>query len=186
MKAWYAPAFSLVMVCVLAACSSGTSGPSDASTSASATVTPTTAGSFVVTSTDLASGHWPSAETCDGGDRVPDLHWSAGPPGTTSYALQLYDPDAPHGGFTHWMLVNESADVRQPTPGTGVSGKNDFGHEGYNGPCPPRGSTHRYVFTVYAIDATLPLSPLYSHTEFQRATQGHILAQATLTATYGR
>src|SRR5439155_1747547 len=68
-KAWYAPAFSLVMVCVLAACSSGTSGPSDASTSASATVTPTTAGSFVVTSTDLASGHWPSAETCDGGDR---------------------------------------------------------------------------------------------------------------------
>ena len=71
-------------------------------------------------------------------------------------------------------------------PGTGVSGKNDFGHEGYNGPCPPQGSTHRYIFTVYAIDATVALLPLYSHTDFQRAIQGRILAQATLTATYGR
>src|SRR5205814_8093989 len=64
--------------------------------------------------------------SCDGADGVPDLHWSAGPPGTKSFALQLFDPDAPHGGFTHWMLANEGSELRQPTPGTGVSGKNDF------------------------------------------------------------
>ena len=144
------------------------------------------AGVFSLTSIDLAAGGWPSMDTCDGADGVPDVHWSAGPPGTRSYALQLFDPDAPNGGFTHWMLANESADLRQPTPGTGVSGKNDFGHEGYSGPCPPHGSTHRYVFTVYAIDTTLAMRPLYGHTEFQQAIQGHILAQAILTATYGR
>jgi Raf kinase inhibitor-like YbhB/YbcL family protein len=142
--------------------------------------------SFAVTSRALSSGTWPSADTCDGGDGVPDLHWTAGPPGTRSYALQLFDVDAPHGGFTHWMLANEPADLREPTPGTGVSGRNDFGREGYAGPCPPKGSRHRYIFTVYAVDASLSLRPLYSHAEFQKALETHVLTQATLVATYAR
>jgi len=103
-----------------------------------------------------------------------------------SYALQLFDPDAPNGGFTHWMLANEPADFRAPMPGTGVSGKNDFGHEGYEGPCPPKGSTHRYVFTVYAVDSTLRLNVLYDHADFQKALKGHVLGQGSLTATYSR
>src|SRR6266487_4874424 len=105
---------------------------------------PSTETAFVLTSDLLSSGSWPSADTCDGGDGVPDLHWTAGPAGTGSYALQLFDVDAPNGGFTHWMLANEPASLREPTPGTGVSGRNDFGREGYAGPCPPKGSTHRY------------------------------------------
>jgi Raf kinase inhibitor-like YbhB/YbcL family protein len=141
---------------------------------------------FRVASTDLRSGGWPADETCDGGEAVPDLHWTSGPSGTRAYALQLFDPDAPSGGFTHWMLANEPSDLRQPTPGTGVSGRNDFGREGYSGPCPPKGSTHHYVFTVYALDSALSLSPLYRHADFQRALVGHVLAQATLTATYSR
>lgn len=84
------------------------------------------------------------------------------------------------------MLANEPSDLREPTPGTGVSGKNDFGHEGYNGPCPPTGSTHRYVFTIYALDTMLALSPLYRHADFQRAMNGHVLVQTSLTATYSR
>ena len=139
-----------------------------------------------MTSTDLASGRWPVADTCDGGDGVPDMHWTAGPPGTRTYALQLVDVDAPNGGFTHWMLANEPRSLREPTPNTGVSGMNDFGREGYAGPCPPKGSQHRYVFTVYAVGASLPLRTLYSHAEFQKALGGHILRQATLTATFAR
>lgn len=139
-----------------------------------------------MTSSALSSGTWPSADTCDGGNAVPDLHWTTGPAGTATYALQLFDPDAPNGGFTHWMLANERADLRVPTPGTGVSGRNDFGREGYAGPCPPKGSRHRYIFTVYAVDGSLPLRPLYSHAEFQKALQNHVLSQATLTATYAR
>jgi Raf kinase inhibitor-like YbhB/YbcL family protein len=84
------------------------------------------------------------------------------------------------------MLANEPPDLRKPTPGTGVSGKNDFGVEGYNGPCPPHGSTHHYTVTVYAVDAVLPLQRLYSRSQFQQALTGHILAQAALMATYSR
>lgn len=162
----------------------GTSAPPSPSTSAIAS--PSGETGFAVTSSALSSGAWPLKDTCDGGNGVPDLHWTAGPSGTLSYALQLFDPDAPNGGFTHWMLANEPADVREPMPGTGVSGRNDFGREGYAGPCPPKGSRHRYIFTVYAVDATLPLRPLYSHTDFQNALQNHVLSRASLTATYGR
>ena len=139
-----------------------------------------------MTSNALTSGAWPREDTCDGGNGVPDLHWTAGPPGTLSYALQLFDTDAPNGGFTHWMLANEPADLREPMPASGVSGRNDFGREGYAGPCPPTGRPHRYIFTVYAVDGNLPLRPLYSRAEFQKALQNHILAQAMLAATYSR
>jgi Raf kinase inhibitor-like YbhB/YbcL family protein len=141
---------------------------------------------FAVTSSDLKNGRWPASDACDGADNPPDLHWTAGPAGTASYALQVFDPDAPNGGFTHWMLANEPPDLRQPTPGTGVSGRNDFGVEGYNGPCPPQGSTHHYVVTIYAVAIMLPLRRLYSHLQFQQALTGHILAQSSLTATYSR
>jgi Raf kinase inhibitor-like YbhB/YbcL family protein len=152
----------------------------------SAIASPSREAVFSVTSSDLASGRWPVVDTCDGGEGVPDLRWTAGPPGTSTYALQLVDVDAPNGGFTHWMLANEPPGLRQPTPNTGVSGRNDFGREGYAGPCPPKGSQHRYVFTVYAVGASLPLRPLYSHVEFQKALGSQILSQATLTATFGR
>jgi Raf kinase inhibitor-like YbhB/YbcL family protein len=103
-----------------------------------------------------------------------------------AYAITVVDTDTPNGGFTHWMLANEPANLREPTPGTGVSGKNDFGQEGYGGPCPPRGSTHHYAVTVYALDAKLPLNLLYSAAEFRRALAGHVLTQTSLTATYSR
>lgn len=179
-------AIGLVIAFVLAACNGASPTANPASTGSSATPTSGNPSTFTVTSNDLASSRWPSADTCDGADDIPDLHWTAGPPATAAYALQLFDPDAPNGGFTHWMLANEPPSLREPTPRTGVSGKNDFGNEGYNGPCPPRGSTHRYVLTVYALDAMLALHPLYRHADFQQALQGHILAQASLTATYGR
>lgn len=67
-----------------------------------------------------------------------------------------------------------------------MSGQNDSGKEGYAGPCPPKGTTHHYLVTVYAVDAMLPLQPLYRHADFLRALNGHILAQASITARYDR
>ncbi len=142
----------------ISACDGREASPSP-SPSASTTASASTETVFVLTSSALSAGSWPSADTCDGSDGVPDLHWTAGPPGTRSYALQLFDV---------------------------VSGRNDFGREGYAGPCPPKGSQHRYVFTVYAVDRSLELQPLYSHAEFQKALENHVLGQATLTATYAR
>lgn len=171
-------------MCILAGCG-GAATPSTPSSSSVNTASASPAG-FAVTSNDLAVGHWPTEDTCDGSNTPPDLHWTAGPSGTASYALQVFDADAPNGGFTHWMLANEPANLRQPTPLTGVSGQNDFGKEGYAGPCPPKGTTHHYLVTVYAVDAMLPLQPLYRHADFLRALNGHILAQASITARYDR
>ena len=141
---------------------------------------------FVVSSNELASGRWPAAATCDGDDNPPDLQWTAGPDSTVSYAVKVVDTDVPNGGYTHWMLANEPADLRQPTPGTGVSGKNDFGNEGYGGPCPPHGTTHHYVVTVYALNAMLHLQLLYRRADFERALDGHVRAQSSIAATYTR
>jgi Raf kinase inhibitor-like YbhB/YbcL family protein len=178
------------LLCVyVAALIAGCSNAHPTSTSAPPSPTAQTSNgpqAFTLSSKDLSSGRWPQDATCDGGDNPPDLHWNAGPSATASYALQVFDPDAPNGGFTHWMLANEPPTLREPTPLTGVSGRNDFGKEGYNGPCPPTGATHHYVVTVYAVDSMLSLQPLYRHQDFQRALSGHILAQASITATYGR
>lgn len=169
-------------ICFLAGCGGAQSAPTPSSSGAPSG----SPAGFTLTSNDLAVGHWPTEDTCDGSGTPPDLHWTAGPAGTASYALQVFDPDAPNGGFTHWMLANEPPTLRQPTPLTGVSGKNDFGKEGYAGPCPPKGSTHHYVVTVYAVDAMLRLQPRYSHADFLNALNGHILAQASITARYDR
>jgi Raf kinase inhibitor-like YbhB/YbcL family protein len=176
----------LFVIGTLTGCVAQSNPSPSPSVSASQSVTNSGSVGFALSSSDLATGQWPPAATCDGADNPPDLHWTAGPSGTASYALQVFDPDAPNGGFTHWMLANESSTLRQPTPGTGVSGKNDFGREGYGGPCPPKGTTHHYVVTVYAVDAILPLQRLYSRAQFRQALASHVLAQANLTATYRR
>ncbi len=91
------------------------------------------------------------------------------------------------------MLANEPPSLRGPTPRTGISGRNDFGNEGYKGPCPPHGSAHHYVVTafavdtmLFAVDTMLTLQPLYSRAQFQAALASHVLAQSSITAIYSR
>lgn len=97
--------------------------------------------------------------TCDGEDVSPQLSWSEIPKGTVSLILVMDDPDAPVGTFTHWILYNLDPETKslsenmQKTAETSdgfAQGMNDFGRVGYNGPCPPGKSTHRYFFSLYA------------------------------------
>ena len=93
----------------------------------------------------------PEAYTCDGPDQSPPLAWSGAPAGTKSFALIADDPDAPGHPWVHWVIYNLPAKASELKPGIpGIEkledgakqGKNDFGHIGYGGPCPPSG-THR-------------------------------------------
>jgi Raf kinase inhibitor-like YbhB/YbcL family protein len=136
----------------------------------------------------------PRRYTCDGEDISPDLQWSGTPEATRSLAIICEDPDAPVGTWVHWVLFNLPADIRglseavsaHPTLENGaVQGKNDWARFGYGGPCPPSG-THRYVFTLYALDVPLDLKSGATKSGVLEAMQGHILAESRITGTYRR
>lgn len=137
----------------------------------------------------------PVKYTCGGQDISPPLAWGEPPQPTQAFVLIVDDPDAPGGVFTHWVLFNLPASVRQLGEGVAaqerlqnrtLQGKNDFGRIGYSGPCPPRGPAHRYRFTLYALDKPLDSKPGASKKQIVDAMKGHILAQGQLTGTYQR
>ncbi len=103
---------------------------------------------------------------CKGENISPQLYWENAPAGTKSFAVTMYDPDAPTGsGWWHWLIFNiemncaelktNAGDVlKQIAPAQAVQSKTDFGTPGYGGPCPPAGTTpHRYIITLYALKA---------------------------------
>jgi hypothetical protein len=127
--------------------------------------------------------------TCDAENVSPALAWTGAPPGTQSFALIADDPDAPVGTWVHWVLYDLPADTTslpEGVKGVGVEGVNDFRKTGYGGPCPPRGTPHRYYFKIYALDTQLGLKPGASKRDVERAMQGHILAQGQLMGKYAR
>ena len=137
----------------------------------------------------------PVKYSCDGQNVSPPLAWSQPPPETQAFTLIVDDPDAPIGAFTHWVLFNIPATASQLPEGipaieqleTGaLQGKNGAGKIGYMGPCPPRGSTHRYRFTIYALDSRLDLKQSAFKDQVLKALEGHILAQYQLVGTYQR
>ena len=118
-------------------------------------------------------GTIPLAQVCEryhGKSQSPALAWSGEPAGTRSFAITMYDPDAPTGsGFWHWSVFNIPAGVHALPAGAGDAGstqlpagagqgRNDAGVSHYSGPCPPAGPAHHYQITVYAVKvAKLPL-----------------------------
>jgi hypothetical protein len=139
-------------------------------------------------------GSIPAQYTCDGKDVSPPLSWSGIPAGTKSLALVCDDPDAPSGVWVHWVAYNipastsglpEAVPARDEIAGGGLQGKNDFRKIGYGGPCPP-GGTHRYVFTVYALDSDVTLAAGATKAQLLAAVRGHMLAEGKLTGKYSR
>jgi len=136
----------------------------------------------------------PVRYTCDGEDLSPPLAWGEPPVGTLSLALIVDDPDAPIGTWVHWVLFNLPADTRSLPEGlpaeaevaAGLQGINGWKEVGYGGPCPPKGSTHRYFFQLYALDTALNLEAGASKAEVEKAMDGHILGQGQLVGRYGR
>ncbi len=143
--------------------------------------------------TTLPLAHVFNGFGCQGDNAPPALEWSAGPEGTESYAVVAFDPDAPTGvGFFHLLAYNIGNDVTQLEGGTlpeGAGfGRNDYGAAGYGGPCPPEGhGTHRYVFSVYALNTqTLELGEQPSGALLRFMIKQHAIAAGHLVGYYGR
>lgn len=162
------------------------------------TVAPTSSSGFMFAGGDVADGRSiDPVHTCDGNNISPALTWVGVPEGTAEFVLVVDDPDAPGGTFTHWVVYAIPSDStglpRGVPPGPAVSGGlslrqglNDGSDiPGYTGPCPPEGE-HGYVFTLYALDEETGLEGGVSVDELRSAIEGHVLAEATLTAPYAR
>lgn len=103
---------------------------------------------------------------CSGDNQSPQLSWKNAPEGTKSFAITMYDPDAPTGsGFWHWVIFDIPANVNELVTNVGnvkanlapkgaIQSITDYGIKGFGGPCPPVGhGLHQYIITVYALKA---------------------------------
>lgn len=129
----------------------------------------------------------PSKYTCDGPEVSPPLQITAIPADTASLALIVEDPDAPRATWDHWIAydIPVTASIPEGVGSIGTTGVSTGGVHGYESPCPPSGS-HRYVFTVYALDTTLGLAAGADKAALLAAMEGHVLASATLLGRYSR
>jgi Raf kinase inhibitor-like YbhB/YbcL family protein len=166
---------------------------------------PTAQPEFALKSADLKEGDTLanaqvfSGMECTGQNVSPELEWSGAPAGTKSFAVTLYDPDAPTGsGWWHWVMYNIPPGVTRLPSGAGdpskewmpgvTMGTTDFGKRGYGGPCPPKGDpAHHYVFTVHALDVeTLDVPDNATAAAVGFNLNRHRLGMATLTGVYAR
>ena len=117
-----------------------------------------------ITSDDIDNGKNISEEFvysgfgCKGKNLSPSLEFVNVPSDAKSLALTVYDPDAPTGsGWWHWVVYDIDPNTTKVERGSSKIGansvvaRNDFGEYKYGGPCPPKGSNHRYIFTLYAL-----------------------------------
>jgi Raf kinase inhibitor-like YbhB/YbcL family protein len=138
----------------------------------------------------------PAKYTCEGEDVSPPLSWSGVPDAAKVLVLICDDPDAPDGTWSHWVVYN-----LPPTPGElkenaslsdrfseGLrEGQNDFGRQGYGGPCPPHGDgEHRYHFRLFALDDALDLTGSVTRGQIMDEIQGKTLDEAVLIGMFSR
>jgi Raf kinase inhibitor-like YbhB/YbcL family protein len=136
---------------------------------------------------------------CSGKNLSPEIAWSGAPAQTKSFALAVWDSDAPKsGGFYHWMIVNIPSSAHRLPVGAGNPDKrlspaeavqltNDYGEPGYGGPCPPGHQLHHYHFLLYALKAEhLSLDQRTTPSEATAQCQREVLAKAEIVATYHR
>ena len=162
------------------------------------------AGTFTLKSADVKPGAMLTDQQvfngfgCSGANVSPELSWENAPAGTKSFAVTVYDPDAPTGsGWWHWVVYDIPATAKELPQGAGSGkaalpegakqGRTDFGAPGFGGACPPPGKPHRYVFTVYALKVPgLDVPADASPAMIGFMTKANALGSATFTAKYAR
>ena len=119
------------------------------------------------------------------GNEAPPLAINGIPEETKSLTLIMDDPDAMGAVgkvWVHWIVWNIDPTATESLQDA-TEGMTDFGEVGYGGPAPPD-KRHTYVFKLYALDCELDLPNESTKTDLEKAMEGHIIEQATLTGTY--
>lgn len=170
--------------------------------SLSLAVIPATSQAFELQSQELQQGSTinmtqvNSTMGCQGMNQSPVLSWNDPPAGTQSFAVTMYDPDAPTGsGWWHWVVFDIptgtdhlSANASGHLPAPIIESLTDFGQPGYGGPCPPEGAdAHHYEIRVHALDVpSLGLDASAMPALAGYMIHAHSLGSASITALYGR
>ena len=143
----------------------------------------------------------PKDHTADGRNVSPAFAWTGAPAATKQFALVFDDPDVVFGtppqSFVHWVIYKIPGTAKGlaaelpmgatlTDPAGAVQGPSGFRQMGYRGPAPPPGKPHHYTFTVYALDAELPLAEGLNRNALMEAIKGHIIGQGALVAIYER
>jgi Raf kinase inhibitor-like YbhB/YbcL family protein len=113
--------------------------------------------------------------------------------------VTIHDPDAPTGGlgWTHWEVVNIPASESSIEKGASGNSKllptgametlTDFGESKYGGPCPPQGTSHRYIVTASALSVpSIEVKAASSPALVAYQMHGKVIAQARYVAKYHR
>lgn len=125
-------------------------------------------GTFTLSSNDLGGEATSQQEFngfgCTGENQSPQLSWKNAPADTKSFAITMYDPDAPTGsGWWHWVVLDLPATTSSIVTNAGnvtldllpkeaIQSLTNYGVSGYGGPCPPEGhGLHQYIITVHAL-----------------------------------
>ena len=164
-----------------------------------------TAYAFDLKSTDISEGGTLKMEQvanvfgCKGGNVSPQLSWSNVPEGTKSFAISVYDPDAPTGsGFWHWAAFDIPASVTSLAAGAStpdgkgmpagtIQSKADAGVPAFVGACPPPGAAHHYIYTIKALKVEkLGLDGNASAALISFMSNANKLGEAKITAVYGQ
>ena len=134
---------------------------------------------------------------CSGKNISPQLSWGNAPAGTKSFAITVYDPDAPTGsGWWHWVVfnINKSIDniktgaSTKTMPEGAIESATSYGSKGFGGACPPEGDKpHRYIFTVHALNT----DKIEQNADARPELIGffinrHAIAKASIMAYFGR
>lgn len=134
---------------------------------------------------------------CTGKNISPHLSWNNAPAGTKSFAITVYDPDAPTGsGWWHWVVFNidksvdtiKTAASNKSMPTGAIESSTSYGSKGFGGACPPKGDKpHRYIFTVHALDTEKIEQNADARPELIGFfLNSHVIAKASIMAYYGR
>ncbi len=174
--------------------------------------------SFTVHSESMTDGQvLPMAQvsaSAGGDDTSPQLSWSGFPAGTKTFAVTMFDPDAPTAsGFWHWAVCNipvtvtslaagagsvaaggdagadaDGGEAGRGLPASALTLKNDGGIAGFMGAAPPPGhGPHRYMVVVHAVDVPdLGLAQDASPASLGFNLFSHTLGRARITGTFGR